>query len=219
MAPRHVIKTRVSANAVKNIAEKYGMVYFGYVDPNDDSHRLVRGFTLSPTQIDYNYAMGTVQGYTTAFCCRNDIVLTRVGREKRCHRFIISVDLTASTALPHFYVGSQKINELFDASCPKLHALSLGNLAHYPADFTSQYAVYAQPGDVLEIERLFPPMTAATIVSHFNNTAFEVSGNTLYVYSENRYPTGASVDKMLQNAIWLAKTLDAVAHARAVLDE
>lgn len=219
MSPRHIIRSRLTQRTVRRIANKYGLVYFGAVDQRADDFKLIRGFTISRTQIDDLYTVGTVQGYDTSFVARNDLVLTRGRFEKRCHWFIVAVDLHTDTTLPHLYVGPQASNDIFEAAYSQLRPAFLGNTAQYPAKFTSNYSVYARPADIIEIERLFPPMVASVIVSHFGNMSFELSDNTVYVYSESKYPNQAVIDKMLQNAIWLAKIFDAVSSARQVLEE
>lgn len=218
LSPRHIIKARLSARTVQKVADKYGLVYFGYVNHKTDDHKLLRGFTLSQTQIDDHYSVGTVQGYTTAFCARNDVVETKHKTEKRCHWFIVAVDLHVTATLPHFYVGPIAGNELFESTFAQLHKIDLGNTAEYPHKFISNYDVYSRPSDVIDLEKLFPPAVAGVIVSHFDTMSFELEDNVVYIYSESKYPTEALVDKMLQNGIWLAKIFDAVSGARQTLE-
>ncbi len=219
MSPRHVVRSRLSERTVRHVADKYGLVYFGAVDQKADDFRPVRGFTVSHTQIDNLYTVGTVQGYDTVLVLRNDLVLTRGQLEKRCHWFIASVNLHTNTTLPHLYVGPQAANDLFEAAYMQLCPVSLGNTTEYPGKFISNYSVYSRPSDVIDIERLFPPSVAGTIASHFANMSFELVDNTVYVYSESKYPNEQLIDKMLQNAIWLAKIFDAISGARSALDE
>jgi len=204
---------------MRRVANKYGLVYFGAVDQKSDDFKLVRGFTISRTQIDDFFTVGTVQDYDVSFVARNDLVLSRGRYEKRCHWFIVSVDIHCDATLPHFYVGPQAANDLFEAAYSQLRPVFLGNIAQYPPKFTSNYSVYSRPSDVIDIERIFPPTVAAVIVSHFGSMSFELEDNTVYVYSESKYPNEALIDKMMQNAIWLAKIFDAVSGARKALDD
>lgn len=219
MSPQHLFRSQLTQRMVRRIADKYGLVYFGTVNQKTDDHKLVRGFTLSRTQIDDMYTVGTVQGYDTSFVARNDLVLTRGQYEKRCHWFIVSVDLHTALSLPHMYVGPQAANDLFEAAYSQLRPVFLGNTAQYPQKFVSNYSVYARPSDTIEIERLFPPTVANVIVSHFGAMSFELQDNTVYVYSESKYPNEALVDKMMQNAVWLAKIFDTVSSARKILED
>ena len=74
------------------IAEKVGLVYFGYVDQRDDDHRLIRGHTVSQTHQDNHYCIGTVRGYDVMLALRNDVIRTRSGKDERCHWLIYAID-------------------------------------------------------------------------------------------------------------------------------
>lgn len=219
MHPGHIVRSKLTQRTVRRVADKYGLVYFGSVDQKSDDYKLVRGFTISRSQIDDFFTVGTIQDYDVSFVARNDLVLTRGRYEKRCHWFIVSVDLHTNTTLPHVYVGPQAANDLFEAAYTQLRPVFLGNTAQYPIRFTGNYSVYARPSDVIDIEKLFPPTVAGVIVSHFGNMSFELDDNAVYIYSESKYPNGALIDKMMQNAIWLAKIFDTVSSARKILDE
>lgn len=219
MSPKHIMRSRLTQRMVRRVADKYGMVYFGAVDQKSDDYKLIRGFTISRTQIDDMYTVGTIQGYDTSFVARNDLVLIRGRFEKRCHWFIVSVDLHTQATLPHMYFGPQASNELFEAAYSQLRPVFLGHTAEYPGKFIGNYSIYSRPSDVIEIERLFPPTVAGVIVSHFGNMSFELEDNTIYIYSESKYPNEALIDKMMQNAIWLAKIFDTVSGARKALEE
>ncbi len=219
MSPGHMLRARISAHTVQKIADKYGLIYFGAVDPRKDDYNLLRGFTVSRTQIDSFYTVGTVQGYDVSFVLRNDIMLTRDQHERRCHWFIVAIRLHADSTLPHFYVGPQASNGVFESTYPQLKQMLFGTMAEYPQKFVSNFSVYARPSDIVGIEQLFPPAAAQVTVSHFGDMSFEIEDNLVYVYSESRYPNAALVETMLQNAMWLAKTLDTVSAARVILDQ
>lgn len=218
LSPRHIIRHRLTKRAVQRVADKYGLIYFGAVDAKVDDHKLVRGFTTSHTQIDTLYTVGTIQGYDVSFVARNDLIVTRNQHEKRCHWFIVAVDVQPMLPLPHFYIGPQTANDVFEAAYTQLHPISIGNSAVYPDKFTHNFSVYARPGDTIGVERLFPPAVAGAVVSHFGSMSIEVCDNSVYIYSESRYPNQALVDKMVENAVWFAKILSAVSNARATLD-
>lgn len=219
LSPRHMVRARLSAGTVRKLADKYGLVYFGAVDPHGDDYKLLRGFTVSRTQQDDFYTVGTLQNYDVSFVLRNDVVLTRDKKEQRCYWFIVAIRLHAESTLPHFYVGPQASNAIFEATYSQLKPMYLGNRAAYPQKFISNFSMYTRPSDVIEIEHIFPPAAAQVIESHFGDMSFEVEDNTVYVYSESKYPNQALIESMLQNAMWLAKTLDAVTNARNVLDK
>lgn len=211
--PTHIIRNFLTKHTMKKLADKYGLVYFGYVSQKADDHKMIRGHTVSTTQIDNHYCLGTVQSYDVSLVHRNDLVRTFKGHDRRCHWLIATIDLKTERELPHFYVGPQADNELFEASYTQLHPIHMGNTAQYSHKFTSNYFVYAQPEDAIDIEWLLHPAVADVVVSYFENMPFEVENNVLCVYNENQHPGAAQIDKMLENGIWLAKQIDAVTNA------
>lgn len=211
MRPSHIVKTFLTKRAVQKVAGKYGLVYFGHVDPSEDGATIIRGHTVSPSQLDNHYTVGTIQGYDVAFIQRNSLRVKLDAKEQRCHWLIVSIQLKTHKALPHVYVGPIGEEQLFQSTYPQLKRLMLGNTAPFPQKFTANFCVYGRPSDVLDVEWLIPPSTCAVLADYFGSMSFEVEGSTLYIYNENKYPTGAVLDSMLENGIWLAKSIDMLA--------
>lgn len=212
LTPAHLIKSRLTRSLVQKIADKYGLVYFGYVG-HDDDHKAVRGYTTSKSQIDNHYCVGTIQDYDVTFVQRNGLVLRFDKTEQRCHWLIVGIDLKSRRALPHFFVGPQAHSDIFKASYAQLHQVSLGHTTQYPHRFVSNYQVYAKPQDIINIEWLFPPSAAEIVTGYFADMSFEVENNILYIYNENPYPSAEKIDKMFENGIWLARYIDAITNA------
>jgi hypothetical protein len=211
MNPARIVRTLLTRRVIQKVTGKYGLVYFGRVDHNEDGVAIVRGHTVSPSQIDNHYSVGTIQGYDVTFVQRNSLVLMLDKTEQRCHWLIVSIKLKSSSMLPHVYVGPSGDDKMFQASYTQLKPLSLGNIMEYPHKFTDNYSVYGRPSDTLDVEWLLPPSSCTVIADYFSAMPFEVEDNTLYIYNENQHPTGAALDKMLENGVWLAKTIDALA--------
>lgn len=213
LRPSHIVKSRLTKRVVQKVSEKYGLVYFGYVSQNEDDHKAVRGYTVSKSQIDDHYCIGTIQNYDVTFVQRNDLVLGLDRKEVRCHWLITSIDLKSRRSLPRFFVGPQAHSDILKASYSQLHQVQLGNTTQYPHKFLSNYFVYAKPQDVINIEWLFPPSAAEIVTGYFADMSFEVENNVLYVYNESAYPTAEKIDKMFENGIWLARYIDAITNA------
>ncbi len=215
MTPTHIVKSRITRRVMREFADKVGMVFFGYVNQNDDDHRLVRGHTVSATHADNNYSIGTLRGYDIMMVSRNDVIMTRHRRQQRCHWLICAVDLHTKIDLPHLYVGHVAREEAFLASYEQLHRLDIGMYAAYPPQFLSEYAVYGVPADGIEIEQTITPEMALVIAAHFNDASIEIENNTVYLYIESQHPNEVLLEKMLSNALWLAESID-TAYAPAV---
>ncbi len=208
LRPTRIVKRRQSQKVIESFAEKLGLVYFGYVDQRDDEHRMVRGFTVSQTQIDTNYCVGTVRGYDVVLVTRNDVVLTKKNRPVRCHWLIYTIDLHTKITVPHLYVCHRSGRDVFDAKYSRLYPLSLGALGPYPHQFLSDYTVYGIATNAVLIERTIPPQVAEVVATHFRGASFEIEDNTIILSIENEHPTEAQLDKTLSNALWLAEAID-----------
>ncbi len=209
MTPAHIVKTRMTRRAMKNFADKAGMVYFGYVDQQDDDHRLVRGHTVSATHTDDNYMVGSLRGYDVMVVSRNDVIKTRTRHEQRCHWLICTVDLHTKMDVPHTYVGHISREEAFLASYEQLHSIDISMYAAYPPKFISEYKIYGIPGDGIEIEQTITPEIALVIATHFQGASIEIEEGVVYLYIESQHPDEVLLEKMLSNVLWLAESIDA----------
>lgn len=208
MTPRHIVKSRMTARLIQNFSEKLGFVYFGYVNQNDDEHRLVRGHTVSTTHLDNHYCIGSLRGYDAVMVLRNDVITKRNREQWRCHWLICTVDLHTKLSLPHMYVGHRNRDDAFSASFESLRPLDLGMYAAYPHSFLSDYTVYGKATDGIMIEQTVTPDMANVIAQHFRGASIEIEDNTIYVYIESQHPDEVLLEKMLSNALWLAETID-----------
>lgn len=208
LRPTRIIRSRKTQKIIEAFAEKLDLVYFGFVDQRDDEHRLVRGFTVSQTQIDTNYCVGTVRGYDIVLVTRNDVITTKKNRQARCHWLMYTIDLHTPITVPHLYVGNRSQTDIFDAKYSRLYPLSIGALGAYPRAFTNNYTVYGIATNAILIERTIPPQVASIIESHFRGASFEIEDNTVIISIEDEHPTEAQLDKLLSNGLWLAEAID-----------
>lgn len=215
LSPAHIVRGVLTRRTVQKAVAKYGLVYFGKVDHSEEDAHIVRGHTVSPSQLDNHYSVGTIQGYDVTFVQRNSLTLMFDGTERRCHWLIASIKLMSPTALPHIYVGAMASDSIFKASYTQLKPLFVGNTTTYPQKFVSNFSVYGKPSDVITIERLIPPSAGIVIADYFGAMPFEIEDNTLYIYNENQHPTDDVIDTMFENGIWLAKTIDSIAGVQA----
>jgi hypothetical protein len=211
-APAKVVQSRLHKRVFMQFAEKFGFVYFGFVDQRSDDHRLVRGLTLSAQHRDNHYCIGTFQNYDVTLVERTDTI-TFPGKPARTHTWTIMVfDLHTAKDLPHIFLGLHSHNETFYAHLftkfSHLAKSPLGTFGSYDPAFMKKYAIYTQPAKALEAEQLFDHQTAKIIGEQFGGLTIETDENCLYIYGEHHRPTEAHLEKMLKYGAWLAGVLD-----------
>jgi len=197
---------------ITKFADMFGLVHFGFVSQHDDEHRIVRGMTLSTNHRDEHYCIGTYENYDVIYVKRTDTLHTKTNKRTTHTWHIMAFDLKTSRELPHFFVGFHDQSEEFYMRCfarfPAMRHLKLGHLSAYPPTFDVQYRLFANPATSLEIEQIITPAIAATITTHFKGLSFEVTENTLLVYSEHSRITMDLLETILKNGRWLAEALD-----------
>lgn len=216
-ATRNLSKNTVNAMLYKRMimtfVEKNGMVYFGSVNQHTDNHRLVRGFTVSPTHQDDHYSVGSVDGYDVTLVGRSDILEQPDGSMAVLNWLVMTFDLHTKQDIPHFFIHAQTSNfksyKIFFTLFPAMKKLDWGNFKTYPSEFTSRFSLYSQPSALLEIEQIFTIDTARVLGSHFWPFSAEFCEGVLYLYSDNKKQINPQYLKtMLKNGLWLANHLD-----------
>jgi hypothetical protein len=212
-SPKALLATGKEKTIITNFAEKFGLVYFGYVSQQDDDHRLIRGLTLSNQHQDKHYCIGSHEGYDITFVERNDVLHSPRKNTSRTHRWhIIAIDISVPQDTPHFFVGSHSHSESFYMQLftkfSSLRSLSLGNSDIYQKEFLAKYRVYGAPAKVLEIEHMLTPIAAEMMTKHFGNLAIEVAEGVLYIYAENTRLSLPLLEAMIKNGIWLARHIE-----------
>lgn len=199
---------KATKRLITEFADEAGMVYFGYVSQRSDDHHIIRGFTVSTKHTDDHYCIGTYEGYDVIFVERSD---TLRGNKKHTWH-ILELDLKNLIDLPHIFIGSSKpsygFHELLKTKYHAMHQVTLGALATYSANFIANFSVYASPDYAITVERLFAPEDIQMLAGHFKGLAFEITEQSLYIYSEKSNLTHELLTTMLTNGIWLAQKID-----------
>lgn len=210
LTPKHLIGRRSTSRVVKKFARDLGLVYFGFVDQQDEDHRLLRGMTVSTTHRDHYYTVGAFRGYDIALAVRRDTLLYPDKRLHDHHWTIMTVDLHCSYELPHVYIGHQNIREQLLARYTQLQKLPMGEYRKetYPERFMREYSVYGQLTHAQFVELLFQPKITEVIAERFDGISLELHDNTLYFYSPTKHPSRSLLERMVNGGLWLAQALD-----------
>ena len=210
--PSKVIQSRLHKRVFMQFAEKVGMVYFGYVDQRNDEHRLVRGLTVSANHRDDHYCIGDFGGYDVMLVERIDTIHFP-GKPTRTHDWIImTFDLHSKVDVPHIFLGLHTHSDTFYAHLfTKFSQLSKVPLesSTYQHAFTSRYAMYSEPAQLVAAQHLFDDEITKTIADHFGSMTVEITEGTLYLYVEHQRHSIAVLEKMIKYGAWLARSIDA----------
>jgi hypothetical protein len=214
--PQHIIGRRVTSRMVRKFADDLGLVYFGFVDQQDDDHRLLRGITVSTTHDDHYYSVGTYKGYDMAVTVRRDTLRYPDKRLKDHHWTILTFDLHTERDLPHIYMGHHTVRDELLARYTELSAMTLGaySQAQYPRNFLEEYTVYGRLTHAQEIDALITPDVAQVITQRFDGISVELQAGTLYLYRAEKHPERALLERMTNAGIWLAEAIDQRADVR-----
>ena len=189
------------------------MVYFGHISLNDET-RLVKGLTMSRSQQDAHYCVGTTLERDVMFVQRTD-TLTRPGRHnKETYVWnILVVDMHDDVVLPHVYLeGVSRHSVLFHETLAIKHRelteIPAHLLAGYDPLFAKRFVCRTPVMHAGELPAHLSPLAAATIAHHFAAYDFEWFEDTLFVYYLSRQPSSERLDQMLNAGIWLAAQLE-----------
>lgn len=208
--PKHIIGRQSTARVFRRFAHDLGLVYFGFVDQQDDEHRLLRGMTVSTSHRDHYYSVGTFRGYDIALAVRRDTLKYPDKRLKDHHWTIVTVDLHSSYELPNLYIGHTNIREQLLARYSNLTQLNLGQYRTepYPERFMREYSVYGLMTHAQFIELLLQPKMTEIIAERFDGMSIELHENTVYLYSPTKHPNRSLLERMVNGGLWLADALD-----------
>lgn len=207
--PKHILGRHSTAQTIRRFADNLGLIYFGYVDQQDDDHRLVRGITVSNTHDDHYYTVGTFKGYDMAITVRRDALYYPDKRLKDHHWTIMTFDLHTKYELPHCYVGHHTVREELVAKYSQLSPIAIYSYASgHQQPFLNNYTVYARMVHSQVVAALFNPEITGIIGEKFADMSFEIAENTIYLYKSEKHPSRALLEKMVNSGLWLAETID-----------
>lgn len=187
-----------SKKRAQQFAEQSGIVYFGYVSQRNDDHHIVRGITVGTKHVDDHYCIGSYSGYDIAYVQRVDTV----ARGKRHGWDIIELDLH-DRHIPHCFILDSSSTELLDQVRLKYPVMK-------PTEaVTSERAhrLYAVPTHHHELEHLLQN-GIDKIKLHFASLSLELQGSSLYIYVDSARATPRVLQTALDNAVWLAESLE-----------
>lgn len=196
----------------KDACERYGLVYFGLVNQQDDEHEMVRGVTLSPTHRDAHYCVGSINGFDVIICERTDIVHFP-GKPSTEYRWnILQIDLRG-VSLAHTLLDANHHDETFYAQLftkfIRLTKADKSIFSEHNSSFTKKYTLYTPPDALDALPFLFSKDTTDIIGTHFAQFDYECFQDRLIVYAPDRKATKQLIDHMVKAGVWLANELEA----------
>lgn len=217
--PTEILRDHHTKSTINSFAEDVGMVYFGYTSQRNDEHRLLRGLTVSHSHVDRHYCVGSFQGYDTALVVRREKLHNDEFDGRHRYWTIMTFDLHTSYDVPSMFISFRQRHELIESKYVNLHELPMIH-SEVAQSFVKRWRLFAKIEQALEVQSLLNDAVLAGISNHFDHLAIEVSGDTVYVYSNLKHPTRAQLERQLSNGLWFSQQLDAAAeYARHQLEK
>lgn len=212
MLKRNSVAALKRRRVLRRVAEKIGLVYFGYVDQHVDDHKVVRGFSVSSTHRDDNYATGSYEDYQMAIVDRYDVVTSPNQRVVDEHTwFIVEIELQAHTDMPHaFLLPKHQANIHYKKVFNAFLSLEPLRLADHSPEFSDRYTIYGSALHHDAIEDMFRSDITRTMAAHFWPTAVEIKGSSVFLYYVEPSLSEHAVESVIKNGIWLCQMLDNV---------
>lgn len=205
-------KSRTKKYLIKKFNKKNGLLYFGSVNQNKDEHKIIRGFTLSPTHHDDYFSVGSVCGYDINFVDRKDAIWNLDGTTISQNWLIMTIKLKTKQDLPHFLIKPKHHSDLafipFFETYSSISEISLGAFEDYPENFIEKYSIYTRQSLSIQMQRLFTADTARIFCEHFWPLTIEQNDNCIYIYSTDLKISENLLNAMLENGLWLASQID-----------
>lgn len=206
-----------NSRIIRKFAERNGIVYFGSVHANDES-RLVKGHTLSRTQRDEHYCVGTVFGRDVLFLQRSDVLRSANSKQKERYVWnILTLDLSERLVLPHVHISNKQrygraFHEAFSIKYRELVEVPEQLLSGYDPLFVQRFQAKTPVIQAAALPLSLTPLIAATLAHHFSSFDFEWHDDLLYIYYLSRQPSLDKLENMLKCGIWLAVEFDKLAN-------
>lgn len=196
---------------IKQLAHKFGFVYFGRINHQEVQYQLLRGVTSSARHIDNHYTVGSFRGYDLVLVERRD-TLVFPGKTPHAYRWLImQFDLKKST-LPHIFIEGNHHEEVFFAELlikhAQLHNASNLFLMHDPL-FTKHFKIFTTAHVFSQVQNIITPDISSMLAHHFHQFDYEINNESLLVYATN--PTVVTLNlpqEMMRVGLWLAERLD-----------
>lgn len=202
-----------SMRTIRKFADRHALVYFGKIHADDEA-RLVRGLTVSRTQQDNHYCVGTVLGHDLIFLQRSDKLKNSRSRKVESYCWnILALDMNDATRLPHVYLEGKNRHgtafyEALSMKLRQLVELPVHFMSHYDPLFANRFVCRMSAATSVEFGNIITPDRAAVLSHHFSMFDYEWYEDTLYVYYLSRQPSIEKLDTMLKAGLWLTGELE-----------
>lgn len=209
LSPRVIAQQYTVKQTVMNFATKLNLVYFGYVDQRSDEHKLIRGHTLSNTNVDKHYCVGTFNNYDVSMVVRSDDLSVDPKQTRSEHNWVIvRVDLKLNSDLPHIIVSPRSVSQLIDSKHTRLSPIPPYFMEGYASNFINKFSIYSTMSDANFALKLLNPTITNLVFSKLENVTVELMEDSIYLHTISRFPTKYTLEKMLVNSVWLAEMID-----------
>ena len=200
-------------NFFKRFADQSELVYFGYVDKDDDAH-IYKGITFTPNCIDTNYCHGTVSDYDVTAFNRESEYRDLVGQSSTIKWTVVAVHLKIG-GLPHAVIDGKRHPKSFYNSVfirfPRLRrAGALLNQINPSAGV--QFELLARPDAGTQISSFMDDSMLQRMLTSFTRYSVEIDNDMLYVYSPLETRSEKDLRDMLAEALWLSETIENRVH-------
>src|SRR5260370_886221 len=91
--PINLAKDLATKKAIKQLARKFKLVYFGHVSQEEARYQLLRGATSSIKHVDSHYTVGSFRGYDVTLVERRDELVFPGKAPRSYHWLIMQFDL------------------------------------------------------------------------------------------------------------------------------
>ena len=212
VSPLAILKRGSQRKVFNAFAEKYGFVYFGYVDQRDDEHHLLRGVTSSSSHDDRHYTVGTFETYDIAVAVRKDSIDYGDKRIKSHVWTIMTFDLHTTEEIPHIFMANHQIRDVLLAKFTRLSPF-VTQTSSSESGYKSEYTLYGQAEKYAETQFYASEPLLAWITEHFDGLSVEIIENTLYMIATEANPNLGRLEQILKNGLWLASYIDTAARS------
>ncbi len=196
---------------IKKFAQAHGLMHFNSGKTAASHMQIIRGTTAAYDQKDTNICIGTHDGYDISFLERTASVV-HDGYPSASHRWhIMSFDLHSHNNLPFIFIGTKQQSKTFYAKLftTRREVRQLDpSFFGVPGHFGAHYTVVASPAEQLVLTQLLTTPVTTTMAKYHYPFAVEIQDDTLYVITEFKLVTDASLTRMMHYGLWLAGHID-----------
>lgn len=207
-----LIRDAASKKVIKQFDAKYNLVYFGYVDPRQDDHELVRGITASAYHTDNHYSVGVINGHDVTLVERRN-TLSFPGKPDSSYRWLIMQFDLKGGHLPHIFIDAHHHDETFFANL--FIAFShfedtTPAIARHSQQFAQHFKVFTPHTTLGDALHVLNGAITTTLAHHFKQFDYEIKDDQLFIYASNTVLTPLILNEMLRAGLWLAGQLNAI---------